>query len=469
LSNNLETVILSNLIHNEEFTRKVSPYIKKEYFNNAEDKKILEVIIDYYNKFNSIPKASALEIEINNLSIEGNLYKKCLEKIQEISINKAVDTEWLLDQSEKFCKEKSVYNAIMQSIEILDGKTDFNREAIPNVLQEALAVSFDQNIGHDFIEGAEERFKFYHTVEEKIPFDIEYLNKITRGGLPRKTFNVILAGTGVGKTLMMCHFSAANLLEGRNVLYITLEMAEEKIAERIDANLMKVNLNDLQSLTKSRYHKKIEKIKNKTKGKLIIKQYPTSSVGANHFRHLINELKTKKKFVPDIIYIDYINICASSRIKSYGNVNSYTYIKAISEELRGLAVEFDLPIVTGTQVNRGGFSSTDVDLTDTSESFGLPQTADFMFAVVRTEQLDESNMMLIKQLKNRYNDPSVYRRFHIGVDRAKMTLYDTADPLSNIQPEATLPRPTVTPMKGNDFESKLFADKSFLKKGLSSK
>lgn len=376
----IEDLIFSSLIHNEDYVRTTLPYIKPEYFVNNEYRIIFGLIEEHFIKYNVAPTQAALKIELDNLTLNQDSYAdvvQCIGRLQK----QDTDYDWLLSQTEKYCQDKAIYNAIMESIQVIDGKVkDKDKGALPEILSEALSVSFDQHIGHDFIEDADARYEFYHQKVERLPFDIDYLNKITRGGIPRKTLNVILAGTGVGKTLMMCHFAAANMMAGKNVLYITLEMAEERISERIDANLMSIPLNDLETYPRETYQTKIQRIRDKTSGKLIVKEYPTASVGSGHFRHLLNELKMKKKFVPDIIYIDYLNLCTSSRIKGGANVNSYTLVKSIAEELRGLAVEYNLPIFTATQTNRTGFTSSDVGLEDTSESFGLPATADFMFA-----------------------------------------------------------------------------------------
>lgn len=421
---NLNEVIFANLINNDDYARKAIPFLKAEYFQSRTDKVLFSVIGDFVQKYNKLPTKQALNIEVDQL---GGLMDEEVKNIKQ-TINALVientNQEWLLEQTEKFCQDRAVYNAIMKSIQIFDGKAKEDKGSIPQLLSEALAVSFDQNIGHDFLDDAEARYEFYHNVVERLPFDLDIFNKITKGGIPKKTLNVALAGTGVGKSLFMCHCAASHLARGTNVLYITMEMAEERIAERIDANLLNVNLDELELLPKDVYQKKVERVRDKTKGKLIIKEYPTSSAGSANFRHLLNELKLKKAFVPDIIYIDYLNICMSSRIKQGAGVNSYTYIKAIAEELRGLAVEFDVPIVTATQTTRSGFSSTDVGLEDTSESFGLPATADFMFALISTEDLQEMNQIMVKQLKNRYSDLANNRRFVIGIDRAKMKLYD---------------------------------------------
>jgi archaellum biogenesis ATPase FlaH len=407
--------------------RKTLPFLKKEYLTESHERKVFEEIKDFILKYNSLPPKAALEISLKESTklteIELN---KSLELLKEISNDKSEQKlEWLLDTTEKFCQEKAVYNAIMDSIQILDGK-DPNRGkgSIPTLLSDALGVSFDPHIGHDFLDGYADRYDFYHRIEKRIPFDLEYFNKITKGGLPQKTLNIALAGTGVGKSLFMCHVAAGCLAQNYNVLYITLEMAEEKIAERIDANMMNVSMDDLMNMPKDMYEKRMGKLKSSIKGKLIIKEYPTASANPAHFRALINDLALKKNFRPDIIFIDYLNICASARIKAGANVNSYTYIKAIAEELRGLAVENNVPIVSATQTTRSGFSNSDPGLEDTSESFGLPATADFMFALVSTDELQQVNQLLVKQLKNRYNDPNLHKRFMIGVDRAKMKLYD---------------------------------------------
>jgi len=425
---NIEHVIFNHLLNNEDYGRKTIPFLKGEYFHNGNDKTVFELIDRYVNEYNAFPTKEALVIDLFNLdNISDDQFKECKELIESIPSQRdeATNPDWLIDQTERFCQDKAIYNAIMSSIKIMDDKTGkTSKGAIPQLLSDALGVSFDTNIGHDFIEDAQSRFDFYHRKEERLPFDLEYLNKITRGGIPRKTLNVILAPTGAGKTLVMCHMAAANLLSGRNVLYITMEMAEEKIAERIDANLLNIPLDELQTIPKDSYQKKVKRLQEKTKGKLIIKEYPTSTAGAANFRHLLNELKLKKNFIPDIIYIDYLNICMSSRLKHGANVNSYTYIKAIAEELRGLAVEFDLPVVSATQTTRGGFGNSDIDLTDTSESIGLPATVDFMIALIVTDELKALNQIMIKQLKNRYADPDMYKRFVVGVDRPRMRLYD---------------------------------------------
>ncbi len=425
----IERLILSHLIHNENFSRKVVPYVKSEYFEDPPEKLVFKLVQEYILKHNDLPTKQSLLIDLDQLDgIHETEYTKSSEIINALDKpNDSKDiTPWLLEQSETFCQDKAIYNAVVNAIAILEGneKTHLSKGAIPTVLSDALAVSFDPHVGHDFIEDAEDRFDFYHRVEEKLEFDLEMFNKITKGGLPKKTLNICLAGTGVGKSLFMCHQAAAALSINKNVLYVTLEMAEERIAERIDANLLDVPISQLEEIPRDMYKKKIEKLKGKTKGKIIIKEYPTASASAMHFKNLLGELKLKRNFVPDIIFIDYLNICTSSRIKAGANVNSYTYIKSIAEELRGLAVEYNVPIVSATQTTRTGFTSTDIGLEDTSESFGLPATADFMFALITSEEMEELNQMLVKQLKNRYNDPTSYRKFIVGVDRSKMRLYD---------------------------------------------
>jgi len=420
----IEQVIFSNLIGNEQFARKALPFIKTDYFKNRLDKVLYSIIEQFVSKYNQLPSKAALIIEADNQpSLNDDECAKLKDQIAAIEDSK-VDLQWLIDETEKFCQDKAIYNAIFKSISIIDGKSNEAKGSIPQILSEALAISFDSHIGHDFLEDAESRYDFYHKKEKRVAFDIDFLNRVTKGGVPNKTLNIILAGTGVGKSLAMCHMAAANLTKGLNVLYITMEMAEERIAERIDANLLNTALDELEIMPRDIYEKKMERVRQTTKGKLIVKEYPTSSAGSANFRHLLNELKLKRNFKPDIIYIDYLNICASSRIKHGANVNSYTYIKAIAEELRGLAVEFDVPIWSATQTTRSGYSSSDVGLEDTSESFGLPATADFMIALISTEELAELNQILIKQLKNRYADPGNYRKFIVGVDRAKMKLYD---------------------------------------------
>ena len=424
----LEQAILKNLIYNEEYLRKVLPFIKSEYFSDRTEKYIFNEIESFTTKYNSTPSTEAIGIAIKEKnSLTGDEVQKCETYIQDIESNKNTETklEWLVDKTEKFCQEKAVYNAVLGSISILEGKDKSqDKGAIPKILSDALAISFDTSVGHDYLENSDDRYEFYHRKEERIPFDLEYFNKITKGGLPTKTLNIALAGTGVGKSLFMCHVAAGCMVQGRNVLYITLEMSEEKIAERIDANLLNVTTDELVELTKEVYDKKVSRVRGKTTGKLIIKEYPTAAASSVHFRTLLNELNLKRSFVPDIIFIDYLNICCSARIKAGANINSYTYVKAIAEELRGLAVEFNVPIVSATQTTRSGFTSSDPGLEDTSESFGLPATADLMFALITSEELESMNQIMVKQLKNRYNDPTHYKRFTIGIDRSKMKLYD---------------------------------------------
>ena len=420
----IEQSILSNLINNEQYFRKSIPFLKQDYFQDRSHKLAFKLIDEYVKKYSSQPTTKALVIDLEEEPLNQDEIDNVRTLINGLDAEPIKDSEWLVDQTEKFCQDKAIYNAIMNSINILDGKTDKTKNAIPQILSDALAVSFDTNVGHDFLEDADSRYEFYHKKEQRIPFDLEYFNKITKGGVPNKTLNIALAGTGVGKSLFMCHCAAANLTRGNNVLYITLEMAEEKIAERIDANLLNVTVDELAMLPKDAYDKKIERVRGKTTGKLIIKEYPTATAGSANFRHLFNELKIKKGFIPDIVYIDYLNICNSSRMKQGGSVNSYTYIKAIAEELRGLAVEQNVPIISATQTTRSGFTNTDLGLEDTSESFGLPATADFMFALISSEELQDLNQMMVKQLKNRYSDPATNRKFVIGVDRPKMKLYD---------------------------------------------
>jgi replicative DNA helicase len=414
-------------VKNESFTRRVLPFLKSEYFTNEVERNIFNEIRDFTIKYNTLPTADALLIEVDSLrGLTADQAKDASTLIKDLNADE-VDTngEWLLDSTEKFCQEKAIYNAIMQSIEIMNNKGGaLTKGAIPDLLTQALAVTFDPNVGHDYLEDFEERYEYYHRVEHKIPFDLDFFNKITKNGFSRKTLNIFLAGTGVGKSLTMCHIAAACLAQGKNVLYITLELAEEEVAKRIDANLMNITIDDLLQLPQDLYLKKASVLKNKSQGKLIVKEYPTASASTLHFKALLNELHLKKSFKPDIIFVDYLNICASSRIKPGGNVNSYTYIKSIAEELRGLAVEFEVPVVSATQTNRTGFTSSDVGLEDTSESFGLPATADFMAALISTEQLQELNQIMVKQLKNRYADPSTNKRFVVGIDRAKMKLYD---------------------------------------------
>ena len=423
----VETTILGNLLQNEEYTRKVLPFLKNDYFSRNPEKIIYGTVSDFVTKYNSLPTKEALSIELQEKKINEEEFKETMELLDDISkdTQEHTDLGWLLDTTEKFCQDKAIYNAVVESISILDSqKSDQDKGVIPEILSDALSVSFDPHVGHDYLDDSDDRFEFYHRVEEKIPFDLDYFNRITKGGLPQKSLNICLAGTGVGKSLFMCHVASSCLSQNQNVLYITLEMAEEKIAERIDANLLDNAVDDLHALSKDMYDKKIENLRKTTKGKLIVKEYPTASANVNHFRALLNELNLKRSFVPDIIFVDYLNICTSSRIRTGANVNSYTYIKSIAEELRGLAVENKIPIVSATQTTRSGYSNTDVGLEDTSESFGLPATADLMFAIISTEQMEELGQIMVKQLKNRYNDPTVNKKFVVGIDRAKMRLFD---------------------------------------------
>ena len=429
----IERTALSELITNEDYARKVLPHMKRDYFSDRSERIVFEEIQKFVEKYNSLPNKTSIEIEIDNRrDLNEQDVKSVIDVIKSLEKDDDANLEWLVETTEKFCKDKAVYNAIVEGIQIIDGK-DKNRnvDAIPNILTDALSVGFDNSVGHDYLLDAESRFEFYHTVEEKIPFDLDFFNRITKGGLPPKTLNIALAGTGVGKSLFMCHMAANCMNQGKNVLYISMEMAEERIAERIDANLMNISMEDLHSLPKQMYDDKINKIIKNTTGQIVIKEYPTASAHSGHFRGLIKELAVKKSFKPDIIFIDYLNICASSRFKGAQNVNSYMYVKAIAEELRGLAVETNVPIMSATQTTRSGFVSTDVGLEDTSESFGLPATADLMFALISTEELEELNQICVKQLKNRYNDPTMNKRFVIGIDRAKMRLYDVEQVAQN--------------------------------------
>ena len=430
--NEVEQLVIKNLLLDEEYVRKALPFIKSEYFADIIGRKLFEITSKYFSEYNAIPTKEALVIEVGQLdNISDDQHKDIVRSIGSIDEDKS-DFEWILDTTEKWCKERALYLALMSSIKIAEGNDEQRAAgAIPTILSEALAVTFDNHIGHDYLEDYEERYEFYHQKEEKIPFDLEFFNKITKGGLPNKTLNVALAGTGVGKSLFMCHCASSALLQNKNVLYITLEMAEEKIAERIDSNLLNCDIQNITELPKIMFENKVTNIAKKTQGKLVIKEYPTASAHVGHFRSLLNDLALKKQFSPDIIYIDYLNICASSRYSKLGNVNSYSYIKAIAEELRGLAVEANVPIVSATQTTRSGFANSDVDLTDTSESFGLPATADLMFALISTEELEEVNQIMVKQLKNRYNDPTMNKRFVVGIDRAKMRLYDVEQSAQN--------------------------------------
>ena len=420
----IEDTILRNLFCNEQYYRKVVPHLDGEYFQDPIEKILFEEILDFSGKYDKVPTKEVVRINLGNRSdLTEETYKNSSAKLETLT-DEWVDFDWLVDSTEKWCQDRAIYNALLKSVQIADGNDEkLSKDAIPTILQQALGVTFDEHIGHDYLESADDRYEFYHREEEKIPFDLEKFNYLTKGGLPNKTLNVALAGTGVGKSLFMCHMASACLLQSKNVLYITMEMSEEKIAERIDANCLNLNIKDIGDLPQVMFKSKIADLQKRTTGKIVIKEYPTASAHAGHFRSLLNELKLKKSFIPDIIFIDYLNICASSRYKGH-IVNSYTYVKAIAEELRGLAVEFDLPIVSATQTTRAGFGSSDPDLTDTSESFGLPATADLMLALISNEEMEELGQIMIKQLKNRYNDPTMYKRFVVGIDRAKMRLYD---------------------------------------------
>lgn len=424
----LEQTILKNLIYNDEYLRKVLPFLKTEYFSDSVDKVLFNEITSFTETYNNAPTIEALTLAVKERrNLTNDEVERCETYLAEIEkfAQEKPQIQWLVDKTEQFCQEKAIYNAVLGAISILDGKDkQHDKGQIPKILSDALAVSFDNSVGHDYLSDSDARYEFYHHKEERIPFDLDYFNKITKGGLPNKTLNIALAGTGVGKSLFMCHVAAGCMVQGKNVLYITLEMSEEKIAERIDANLLNVTVDDLMELPKDIYDKKVARVREKTTGKLIIKEYPTASASSIHFRTLLNELNLKRSFVPDIIFIDYLNICCSSRIKAGANVNSYSYVKAIAEELRGLAVEYNVPIVSATQTTRSGFTSSDPGLEDTSESFGLPATADFMFALISSEELEELGQIMVKQLKNRYNDPTFHKRFTLGIDRSKMRLYD---------------------------------------------
>ncbi len=427
MTETIESTIIRNLLCNEDYFRKVVPHLKKEYFSEYSDKYIFDEIYTFASKYDKPPTKEVLLLCLQERAdVSEDVYKESVSKIKSYT-DDPIDKSWVVDATEKWCQERAVYNALLKAIKIADGNDDtYTKDSIPQILQESLAVSFDEYIGHDYFLNTQERYDYYHRQEEKIPFDIDKLNVITKGGLPRKTLNIFIAGTGVGKSLVMCHCAANALNHGLNVLYITLEMAEEKIAERIDSNLLDVNIKDIGNIPESIFNSRVQDIGKRTQGKLIIKEYPTASAHAGHFRALLNDLRLKKNFKPDIIFVDYLNICASSRYKGH-IVNSYTYVKAIAEELRGLAVEYDLPLVSATQTTRSGFGNTDLDVTDTSESFGLPATADLMLGIISTEELEQSGRIMVKQLKNRYNDPTQYRRFTVGIDRSKMKLYNVED------------------------------------------
>ncbi len=452
---NQETVILSHLLFYEEYSRKVLPHVKTEYFQSKANQTIYGLLTNFVNKYNSFPSKEALLIDLSNKDgLNENLFKESKDIIIDIKAETETKLEWLLDTTEKFCKERALTNAILASIKIIEDQASLTKGTIPKIMQDALAVSFDTSVGHDFIEDYTKRFDFYHTVEKRIPFDLELLNTVTGGGLPNKTLSVFMAVTGGGKSRFMCHCASTNLRDGKNVLYITLEMAEERIAERIDANLLDIPINELKTISRKMYDDKMHRLRASTKGKLVIKEYPTAGAGANHFRFLLNELKLKKNFVPDIIYIDYINICMSSRMKLGAGVNSYSYIKAIAEELRGLAVEHNIPIVTATQVNRGGFNNSDIEMENTSESIGLPATCDVLFALIVNEDLDSLSQIMIKQLKNRLGDPMKHRRFCIGVDKLKMRHYDIENPEGGLMNDAPV-------MDNTNFMKKKFDSDKF--------
>lgn len=457
---NIERVILSSLLTNEQYGRKVIPFLSTDYFHTKSEQAVYKLIEDYLGKYNSFPSKEALLIDLSSKPLKQELYDQCKDVITEITGPNTLDKspEWLTDTTEKFCQDKAIYNAIMDSIKILDdnGEKKLSKGSIPKILQDALGVSFDNHIGHDFIEDAADRFEFYHRKEQRLQFDLDFFNKITQGGLPNKTLNIALAGTGVGKSMFMCHCAAANLKDHKNVLYITLELAEERVAERIDANLLDCPINELVDMPRATYDKRMSRLREQSNGKLIIKEYPTASAGSANFRHLLNELKIKRNFIPDVIYIDYLNICLSSRLKSGSNVNSYTMIKAIAEELRGLAVEYNVPIVSATQTTRSGYSNSDVGLEDTSESFGLPATADFMFALISSEELAQQGQIMVKQLKNRYSDPDRYKRFVVGVEKAKMRLFDVDDATDDLVDDVPIMDKTQIGERLNDERKQLF-------------
>ena len=433
--------------------RKVLPFIKPDYFQGIY-KTLFKEAGKYVAKYNKLPTSETMGIELNDSNLSNEQFQMAMDIVPQLFAVEKIDQDWLVDSTEKWCQDRAIHNAIMESITIIDGKHEsLTKGALPDLLTKALGVAFDTNVGHDYVENAEQRYEFYHAEEDRIPFDLEFFNKITKGGVPNKTLNIALAGTGVGKSLFMCHVAAAALTEGRNVLYITMEMAEERIAERIDANLLNIPIDQLETLSKDIFTTKVKNLAKKTNGKLIVKEYPTGSAHSGHFRSLLNELKLKKQFEPDIIFVDYLNICASSRMKGMGGaINSYTYVKAIAEELRGLAVEFDLPIFSATQTTRSGFSNSDIGLEDTSESFGLPATADLMFAIISTEELEQTNQLMVKQLKNRYNDPTQHKRFVIGVDRSKMRLFDVDMAEQTLSDDTPVFDKTPTGQKFEDFK-----------------
>ena len=454
MQKNIEQTILRNLLTDENYMRKVLPFIKPDYFEGVY-RILFKEAGKFVGKYNKLPTSESFIIELDQSDrLTGEQYSLANDIIPHLFSREEIDENWLLDTTEKWCQDRAIYNAIMESITIIDGKHDsLTKNALPDLLQKALGVGFDTNIGHDYIENVEERYEFYHTEEDRIPFDLQYFNKITKGGVPNKTLNIALAGTGVGKSLFMCHVAASALVEGKNALYITMEMAEERIAERIDANLLNIPIDQLSNVSKTDFTQKVANLAKKTTGKLIVKEYPTGSAHSGHFRALLNELKLKKQFEPDIIFIDYLNICASSRMKGMGGaINSYSYIKAIAEELRGLAVEFDVPIFSATQTTRSGYSNSDVGLEDTSESFGLPATADLMFALISTEELEQMGQIAVKQLKNRYNDPTLHKRFVLGVDRSKMRLYDVDENEQDLTDDTPVFDRTETGQRFKDFK-----------------
>ena len=453
MQTNIEQTILRNLLTNERYMRKVLPFIKPDYFQGVY-KTLFKEAGKYVAKYNKLPSHESLAIELQETNMSAEQFQMAMDIVPQLFTNEKIDEQWLLDSTEKWCQDRAIYNSIMESISIIDGKHEtLTKNALPDLLQKALGVAFDTNVGHDYIGQAEERYDFYKKEEDRIPFDLEYFNRITKGGVPNKTLNIALAGTGVGKSLFMCHVAASALVEGRNVLYITMEMAEERIAERIDANLLNVPIDQLENMPKDMFTEKVKNLSRKTTGNLIVKEYPTGSAHAGHFRALLNELKLKKQFEPDIIFVDYLNICASSRMKGMGgSINSYTYIKAIAEELRGLAVEFNVPVFSATQTTRSGFSNSDVGLEDTSESFGLPATADLMFALISTEELDKQGQFMVKQLKNRYNDPTAHKRFVVGVDRSKMRLYDVEETEQTLTDDTPVFDKTPTGERFKDFK-----------------
>ena len=459
----IEKTILKNLLHNEEFTRRVFPFLEPKYFLNSIDRIVFQQIYEFIDLYKNRPTKEALIIDLSNhKKITETEFQSATDLINELKEEEKPNDEWLVAETEKFCQEKAIYDAVMNSIQIIDGKDKrLTKDSIPEILSDALGVSFDTHVGHDYIENVDERFDFYHRVEDKIPFDLDFFNQITKGGLARKTLNIALAGTGVGKSLFMCHVAANCLMQGKNVLYVTMEMAEERIAERIDANLLNLPIDDVHSLPKDLYERKIDLLKMQTAGKLIIKEYPTATAHTGHIRTLLNELKLKRNFSPEIVFVDYLNICASSRFKYNANVNSYTYIKAIAEELRGLAVEMNVPIVSATQTTRSGFNSSDPGLEDTSESFGLPATADFMFALVTSEELDKLDQVMVKQLKNRYNDLTVNKRFVIGIDRSKMKLYDLSQSAQENITDSGQIEEDIPKFDKSKFGQRMFEEKDF--------